>query len=542
MYKVVDLFAGAGGLSLGFVQTNKYKIKVAYENQPNMQETYRKNHPNVEVRGNVCDADYNEIKEKYGDIDIVIGGPPCQGFSNANRQKNTAISQNNLLVKEYIRAIRELKPKAFVMENVSMLKSDVHRFYLDEKDKELFTRTNCKIKMTDTKLILLEKDFCFDGAIEIVRSEKMIDQYLWPKEDYLILNVIYKFLNNPSKTDKSLTKYKKQLQSLAGKYCSTTSKDHIEKSSCTAFQAINDYFAGQGDVFHLREKIAPAIMQQRMLSKAKEIFTNHLVVENYFSDNGISAVIKSYAVFDYVRTVLENSYTINSDVLCAANFGAPQKRKRFVLIGLSNSKNKDIKVKMPKPTFDSTSYRTVKDAIGDLESVETKTSTDEDIGTPLPDIKPLSQLARQLRDTSLLFNHVVTKTTDVAMERFKALKQGQNFHSLKDELKKNTYTDIARTQNTIYLRLDYSQPSGTVVNVRKSMWVHPTLDRAISVREAARLQTFPDSFVFCGTKDKQYQQVGNAVPPILAKAIAESLAEQLADIEPSQKGKKRNNE
>ena len=59
------------------------------------------------------------------------------------------------------------------------------------------------------------------------------------------------------------------------------------------------------------------------------------------------------------------------------------------------------------------------------------------------------------------------------------------------------------------------------------MWIHPTLDRAISVREAARLQTFPDSFVFCGSKDKQYQQVGNAVPPIMAKSIAEKLARVL---------------
>ena len=59
------------------------------------------------------------------------------------------------------------------------------------------------------------------------------------------------------------------------------------------------------------------------------------------------------------------------------------------------------------------------------------------------------------------------------------------------------------------------------------MWVHPTKNRAISIREAARLQTFPDSFVFCGTKDEQYQQVGNAVPPIMAKAIAKKLANQL---------------
>ena len=55
------------------------------------------------------------------------------------------------------------------------------------------------------------------------------------------------------------------------------------------------------------------------------------------------------------------------------------------------------------------------------------------------------------------------------------------------------------------------------------MWIHPVLDRAISIREAARLQTFPDSFIFEGTKDAQYQQVGNAVPPLLAKVIAQSL-------------------
>ncbi len=104
-----------------------------------------------------------------------------------------------------------------------------------------------------------------------------------------------------------------------------------------------------------------------------------------------------------------------------------------------------------------------------------------------------------------------------------------DFHSLPEEQKINTYTDAKRTHNTIYLKLNYDEPSGTVVNVRKSMWIHPVMDRAISIREAARLQTFPDSFVFCGTKDKQYQQVGNAVPPIMAKAIAETLYQVLSD-------------
>ena len=64
MYKVVDLFAGAGGLSLGFAQTKKYDIKVAFENSPYMQETYKLNHPRVEVLGDVCLANYADIKKK----------------------------------------------------------------------------------------------------------------------------------------------------------------------------------------------------------------------------------------------------------------------------------------------------------------------------------------------------------------------------------------------------------------------------------------------------------------------------------------------
>ena len=186
------------------------------------------------------------------------------------------------------------------------------------------------------------------------------------------------------------------------------------------------------------------------------------------------------------------------------------------------------KVALPKGRFDADEYRTVRDAISDLEEVIPVVDLEEDKdGIPISFKENLGELATALRNSNTLRNHIITKTTDTAMERFKVLKQGQNFHALDDSLKTNTYTDVTRTQNTIYLRLNYDEPSGTVVNVRKSMWIHPTLDRAISVREAARLQTFPDSFVFCGSKDKQYQQVGNAVPPIMAKSIAKKLAQTL---------------
>ena len=529
MYKVVDLFAGAGGLSLGFMQTQKYDIKVAFENSPYMQDTYRLNHPGVEVQGDVCTADYDAIKKKYGEIDVVIGGPPCQGFSNANRQKNHAISQNNMLVKQYIRAILELKPKAFVMENVSMLKSDVHRFYMEESDIETVKR--CGIPVKSTPLHLLDAEYVFDGALEIVKDQQKTQQYLWPEQHYFELNVIYKAAKNLDKMKSALEKHKKKLCAAAADYAKSSDNNHISRVSADAFQAVLNYYSGVLDASALKSKIEPAIMIQRMLSKAQEIYENHIVVDAYSVEDGIAAVIRSFAVYDYLEKVLqapENDYVLDKGVLCAADYGAPQKRMRFVVIGIKRSISP--KVALPKGRFDADEYRTVRDAISDLEDVTPVFDLEDDKnGIRIERKENLNELASALRNAEVLRNHIVTKTTDIAMERFRALKQGQNFHALDESLKMNTYTDAARTQNTIYLRLNYDEPSGTVVNVRKSMWIHPTLDRAISVREAARLQTFPDSFVFCGSKDKQYQQVGNAVPPIMAKSIAKKLAKILKD-------------
>ena len=125
-------------------------------------------------------------------------------------------------------------------------------------------------------------------------------------------------------------------------------------------------------------------------------------------------------------------------------------------------------------------------------------------------------------------NMVITNTGKVALERFKKLKQGENFHDL-DEKFKSTYSNPERTQSSIYKRLNYDEPSGTVTNIRKAMWIHPVKNRALSIREAARLQSFPDSFVFVGTKDSQYQQIGNAVPPMMARVIAETVLELIGD-------------
>lgn len=523
MYKTIDLFAGAGGLSLGFERTGKFRILAAFEKQPDMQETYRQNHKNTEMFCDVKEADYAALLQKYGTIDVVIGGPPCQGFSNANRQKNHLISQNNMLVKEFIRAVAELKPMAFVMENVRMLQSSVHRFYMTPDYEEIVER--CGIKCRETKIALLhgaEKEFMFDGVENCVQDEEVMKRLRWEDKDFTELNVVYKTFKNGPKLLHTLQKHQKGLLAAAEKR--RAGDGPIEQASKRVFRALKDWFAGKITLEELKHEVRPAVVYQKMLRTAGEIFDGGLLVERYDMSDGLHAVVRTFSICDYIQSILtsdELGYQLQQKVLCAADFGVPQKRQRFIIMGI----RRDIAdhFSLPEGTYSSEWYNTVRDAIEDLENVPVITDRHADMGTVLPDITPRSELGRMLRDSRILKNHIVTKTTDTAMNRFKALHQGQNFHDL-DTALKTTYTDVSRTQNTIYLRLEYDKPSGTVVNVRKSMWIHPTLDRAVSVREAARLQSFPDSFIFYGTKDMQYQQVGNAVPPLMAQAIAADLA------------------
>lgn len=528
MYSVVDLFAGAGGLSLGFQQTRKFDIKVAFETNPNAQKTYKRNHPSTRMFDDVCEANYSKIVGEFGEIDVVIGGPPCQGFSNANRQKNHVISKNNMLVKQYVRAILELQPKAFVMENVSMLKSSVHRFYMEKNDVKIVEEYH--IPTAETELLLLDAEYVSEKALKIVQDEQLVDRYLWDEDDYLLLNIVYRQRKNSKKLEVTLEKYKKKLLQLSDKLKETSDvQDEILMMNGMVCGIIDGYYQGETCAENVVEIFEKPIMIQQMLSKSKEIFDNQILVDRYSANNGIIAHIPSFAVFDYLKYILgseKNGYILDSGVLCAADFGAPQKRMRFVVMGIKKSLSS--KVALPKGHVDADEYATVRDAILDLSDIEPIYNVRDDVGTHLKVMTgKTSDIGNKLRNSEILYNHIITETRETALKRFAKIKQGENFHSLDVAMKENTYTDVSRTQNTIYLRLNYDEPSGTVVNVRKSMWIHPEHNRAVSIREAARLQTFPDSFVFEGTKDSQYQQVGNAVPPILAEAIANKLAKLL---------------
>lgn len=526
-YNTVDLFCGAGGLSLGFTQTGRIQIVAAAENNPNARKTYKRNLKVSRLYSDVRTIDYTELLNSVGTVDLVIGGPPCQGFSNANRQHTSVISMNNRLVKEYVRAICELQPKAFVMENVAMLRSQVHRFMVDEND--LLDERVMSLELSSDEVEIFPSSAVFEGAMDFVNQTRQGNALAWAESFFKIINLLYRYRINQEKFDKTIDKHKKQLSAKLTEICELYSEDDdtslAHQMDKKMAKLLLEYMKDSSlDFDTVIKSIETPLFMQKAISKMKELSENDVHVFDIKEAKGaIVAVVKSYAVLDYIKCILESepySYILTAQVLNAIHYGAPQKRERFIIVGTS----KDMKKYFPPNVEYSENFRTVYDAISDLQEVPVSIDKDAkpvELTTPLQ----ISTLGKKLRGR-LLYNHIVTASTDTALKRFKALKAGQNFHDLDPELK-STYSNAARTQNTIYMRLKYNEPSGTVVNVRKSMWIHPVLDRAISVREAARLQTFPDSFVFEGTKDSQYQQVGNAVPPFLAKAIAESIIEVL---------------
>ena len=122
--KIIDLFSGCGGLSIGFVKDNHIILK-ALEFDKDIAMTYKRNHPNVDViiddiKNVDCNGTFN-----YNDADIIIGGPPCQGFSMAGaRIRNGFIDDpRNYLFKHYFNIVKTVKPKAFIIENVKGIKS-----------------------------------------------------------------------------------------------------------------------------------------------------------------------------------------------------------------------------------------------------------------------------------------------------------------------------------------------------------------------------------------------------------------------------------
>jgi len=212
-------------------------------------------------------------------------------------------------------------------------------------------------------------------------------------------------------------------------------------------------------------------------------------------------------------------YKTKRYLLDASDFGVPQKRLRFVLIG------NRIGAELPELKPNCSKKVTTKMALGDLPSLEN--GNREDMisykqGKQLNNFQKLMRVHQSGK--SLISGGTVSRNKEYVIERYRHIHPGGNLSSLPPELTGN-YKNVKAAHTNIYRRLIPNDVAYTIGNYRKNMMIHPWEDRGLSIREASRLQSFPDHYHFTGPLMSRQKQVGNAVPPLLAKAIATAIIE-----------------
>jgi len=209
-------------------------------------------------------------------------------------------------------------------------------------------------------------------------------------------------------------------------------------------------------------------------------------------------------------------------VLRAEEYGVPQERRRVVFIG----NRVGVPIVWPEPTHGpgKLPFNTIRDAISDLPPLK----NGEDIGATAYASEPISHFQHLVREGSNgVSNHAAPRLSAVNIERMGHIPPGGSWRDIPFELLPNGMKKARRCDHTKrYGRMKWEGLSCTVLtkcDVHWGAYIHPEQNRSISVREAARLQSFPDWFEFLGSKTEQYVQVGNAVPPMLGRCIGEAI-------------------
>jgi DNA (cytosine-5)-methyltransferase 1 len=276
---------------------------------------------------------------------------------------------------------------------------------------------------------------------------------------------------------------------------------------------------------------------RQFLRIAADLKPKALVIENV---SGLATLNKGATLRDIATAFGEIGYDVDCAELVAAQYGVPQLRWRMIFIGW----RRDLKRRggFPAPTHgtsgigDLVPNRTLKpretagfvpivDAIGDLPPIDSggyRSDYTTDPSTPF-------QRAMRAEAGQVLHNHYAPKLSPQNLRRIEYLKPGEDWRSLPHELLPAGMQRALRKDHTRrFRRMQWEGIARSIItrfrDPKSGEYIHPEQTRTISIREAARIQSFPDWFVFEGSNTEQYDQVGNAVPPLLAKAIGKELA------------------
>lgn len=286
------------------------------------------------------------------------------------------------------------------------------------------------------------------------------------------------------------------------------------------------------------------------------LFENYLHILNYFKPKMfifenvkglLSAKPQGVRIFDIIVEEMSKTYNIVSDpkviLLNAADYGVPQIRERVILIGVRKDIDyidvSEIYKSIPKTHSNSDdelpNYITVGEAIFDLPKLNP--GEGENIQYIDKSLKKTSYLNKVGNSSGIIYNHVARNHNELDRERYRLLSQNKGW-KLKDlqKIRPDLVHHDPKHFGNRYTVQESERPGKTVVaHLYKdgNLFIHPDPEQArtFTVREAARIQSFPDDFVFEGSRTDQYKQVGNAVPPLMAEAFAKTLKEYLDIIE-----------
>lgn len=233
-----------------------------------------------------------------------------------------------------------------------------------------------------------------------------------------------------------------------------------------------------------------------------------------------------------LKEYTDAGYNVKICKLNAAEYGVPQSRIRVFFIGIRNDIDYKEQELEPKPKYLGGKQITVEQAIMDLPQIKSGEG-EEEMDYKTEPQNPYQTWAR--KNSEKVFNHIAMKHTKRLIERFEQIKFGESVANVSEEHKQRKRGDASKVSGKTFsqnnMRPYPTKPSPTIPASFQSNFIHPYINRNYTAREGARLQSFPDDYIFYGKRTtmsweknlSQYQQIGNAVPPLLAKAIAKNI-------------------
>ena len=608
----VDLFAGAGGISEGFLQaytSDKYfDFLLASDINDNCELTHRVRY-NEQLGLNTKFITEDIMSDTFlphlikaldgKEVDVVTGGPSCQSFSLSGRRKR--FDKRDNLFDHYLKVIRALRPKYFVMENVKgLLTKDGGKFkeaimremrsIIDDGEVNTFVLyINSMLYRTASKFWANALSYKFQ--MELEKDDNKANDY---KNLFLEnLDTQFKLLTKQidyrvSKSDRNintirhginLLRQDSERERIMSSIINVKTISNIDNDSFV--EDINNFLFKFSDD-NIIKRIVKAITQveafKSLPSKDIEEFTQAFILYAYSLDESfddLRKLAKDDKTLDVLDEILGKlrMYNIEQMVLLSSDYGAPQNRERVVYIG-SRKDQKPIN-RIPS-TVDPEDKVSVYEAINDLDFIgngEAKTKYETVSAHPLYDsmikkrkvdgaydkkgktyaewskegrlshrfifectpfyVRSSDDLDKNVAERMELFNHQTSAQNEIVKKRLQVIAEcGGYTDACKDKLEKLKINTSKRN----YFVLNPEGQSPTVVTMPDD-FIHYSQYRALTVREMARLQSFDDSFVFQGKRqtggDKrkseipQYTLVGNAVPPLMSRAIGNEILKNI---------------